>query len=170
LGGVLIYVKDGLTGTTFPVPAEPAVLDQKGCEYGPYIIGLQTKQQLLVKNSDPATILHNVHLLPKGDVKEFNRAQMSGTKPFEFVFDKPAIFLTFKCEVHGWMYAYVGVIDHPFYAVTGQDGAFTIKNVPPGKYTVEAVHRKTHPGGKGIPQEVTVAADGAKVDFVVELK
>jgi hypothetical protein len=168
LAGVFVYIKDGLSGKTFPVPAEPVELDQKGCEYKPYVLGIQAKQKLLVKTSDP--LLHNVHLMPKGSVKEFNRAQVAGQKPFEFVFDEPAMFLNFKCDVHNWMNAYVSVVDHPFFAVTGKDGTFTLKNVPSGKYTVEAVHRKTHPNGKGIPQEVTVGADGAKVDFVVELK
>ncbi len=168
LAGVFVYIKDGLSGKTFPPPAEPVVLDQLGCEYKPYVFGMQTKQKLLVTTSDP--FMHNVHLLPKPSVKEFNRAQMPKQKAFEFVFDQPELFLTFKCDVHAWMYAYVGVVDHPFYAVTGKDGTFTLKNVPPGKYTIEAVHRKTHPSGKGIPQEVAVGADGAKADFVVELK
>jgi hypothetical protein len=114
--------------------------------------------------------MHNVHLLPKGGIKEFNRAQMAGQKPFEFIFDEPAVFLTFKCDVHNWMFAYAGVANHPYFAVTGKDGTFTLKNVPPGKYTLEAVHRKTHPSGKGVPQEVTVGADGVKADFVIELK
>jgi hypothetical protein len=169
LADVFVYIKDGLSGKTFPAPAEPALLDQKGCEYVPYVSGLQAKQKLIVQNSDP--LLHNVHILPAvAGNKESNQAQMQGSKPLQYAFDNPEIFLMFKCEVHPWMYSYVSVVDHPFYAVTGKDGTFTIKNVPPGKYTVEAVHRKTHPNGKGISQEVNVGGDGAKVDFVVELK
>jgi hypothetical protein len=68
------------------------------------------------------------------------------------------------------MFSYVGLIEHPYYAVTGEDGTFTIKNVPPGKYTVEAVHRKTHPSGKGISQPVEVSASGGTADFAIELK
>jgi hypothetical protein len=79
--------------------------------------GIQTKQKLLVTSSDP--LMHNVHLRQGGD-KEFNRAQMAGQKPFEFVFDEPEVFLTFKCDVHNWMFAYAGVVNHPYFAVTGK--------------------------------------------------
>jgi len=171
LAEVFVYIKEGLSGKTFPVPSEPGVIDQKNCEYVPYVSGLQTKQKLLVKTSDP--FMHNVHVQPAvaGNVPSSpNRAQMPKSPPFEFTFANPEISLKFKCDVHPWMFSYVSVVEHPFYAVTGKDGTFTIKNVPAGKYTVEAVHRKTHPNGKGISQEVNVGSDGGKADFVVELK
>jgi hypothetical protein len=169
LADVFVYIKDGLSGKTFEVPAQPGVLDQVGCEYTPYISGLQTKQKLIVKNSDP--VIHNVHVQPTAPAnKESNRAQMAGSKPLEYAFDSAEVFVKFKCDVHPWMFSYVGVVDHPFYAMSGKDGTFTIKNVPAGKYTVEAVHRKTHPNGKGVSQEITVGADGAKADLVVEVK
>jgi hypothetical protein len=170
LGDVFVYIKDGLTGKTLPASPAPAVLDQAGCEYTPYVIGLRTGQKLVVKNSDP--VLHNVHPVPApgSGNPEVNKAQGPGAPPFDFVFEKPEVFLKFTCNVHPWMFAYVGVLPHPFYAVSKADGTFTIPNVPPGKYVVEAVHRKTHPTGKGITQEITVADAGAKADFTIEIK
>ena len=161
LADTFVYIKDGLSGKTFPVPSEPAVLDQIGCEYVPYVFGLQTKQKLLVKNSDP--LLHNVHVIPTVPAnKESNKAQMAGSKPFEYTFNSPEIFLRFKCDVHIWMFSYVGVLDHPFFSVSGKDGTFKIANVPPGKYTIEAWHRKA---GKVEKKDVTVGGDSQKVDF-----
>lgn len=171
LGDVVVYIKDGLTGKTFEVPATPVEVDQKACEYLPYVATVQTGQKIMVKNSD--AFMHNVNVQftdPGNKPANPNQAQMAGSKPFQYSFAKPEVFLKFKCDVHPWMFSYLTVVDHPFHAVTDKDGKFTIKNVPAGKYTVEAVHRKTHPGGKGVAQEVTVAADGAKADFVVELK
>ena len=164
LADVVVYVKDA-SGASVPVPAEPAVLDQHGCEYLPYIIGIRAKQQLLVKNSDP--VMHNVHTVPSASSgnKELNKAQMAKQKPLEFAFDNPEMFLTFKCDVHRWMFAYVSVFDHPYFTVSQKDGTFKIANVPPGKYTVEAAHRRA---GKQ-SMEVTVGADAAKADFTLEV-
>jgi len=166
LADVFVYVKDGLTGKTFPVPEKPGLLDQKGCEYSPYVSGLQTNQKLLVRNSDP--VLHNVHPTPAvAGNKEMNQAQMPKGKDLEFVFPKEEIMLRFKCDVHPWMFSYVSVVDHPFYSVSGTDGTFKISNLPAGKYTIEAIHRK---GGKQT-QEVTVEASGAKeANFTFEAK
>lgn len=164
LADVFVYLKDGVTGEKFEVPTTPGVLDQKGCEYVPYVSGLQTGQKLLVKNSDP--VMHNVHPTPDPTTgnKEKNLAQMPNGKDLEFVFENPESMLRFKCDVHPWMFSYVNVSKHPFYAVTAKDGTFTIKNVPKGNYTVEAVHRKA---GKA-EQKVTVADAGAKADFTLE--
>ncbi|HEY6168575.1 MAG TPA: hypothetical protein VI454_11085 [Verrucomicrobiae bacterium] len=169
LADVFVYLKAGVT--TKPAPsATPAALDQAGCEYTPYVVGVQTGQKITVKNSDQT--LHNIHPTPQvAGNKESNRAQMAGGPLLEFTFDNPEILLRFKCDVHPWMFAYVGVVDHPYFAVTDADGNYTIKGVPAGKYTVEAVHRKTHlKGGGGLTKDVSVDASGAKADFVVELK
>lgn len=166
LADVFVYVKSGLDGKTFPAPDKAQVLDQVGCEYTPYILGLQTGQKLVVKNSDP--VLHNVHPTPtSAGNKESNLAQLPKGKDLEFTFPSEEILLRFKCDVHPWMFAYVGVLKHPFWAVSDKDGSFKIKDLPPGKYTIEAYHRK---GGKQTA-EVTVEATGAqKADFTFEVK
>lgn len=166
LADTFVYIKDGLTGKTFPVPQQPGVLDQVGCEYEPYISGIQTDQKLVVKNSDP--VLHNVHPTPAvAGNKESNLAQLPKGKDLEFTFAKEEILLRFKCDVHNWMFSYVGVVSHPYFAVSAKDGTFKIANVPPGKYTVEAYHRKA---GKQT-QEVTVDGSGAKeANFTFEVK
>lgn len=166
LGDVFVYLKSGLEGKTFSPPAQPAVMDQVGCEYIPYVMGLQTKQKLVVKNSDP--LLHNVHITPSpGSMnKESNQAQIAKGPDIVKTFDHPEVFLRFKCDVHNWMFAYVGILDHSFYAVTGKDGSFTIKNVPPGKYTLAVVHRKCADQTK----EITVASDNVKADFTLDIK
>lgn len=166
LADVFVYLKEGVTSKPAP-PAEPVKLDQKGCEYLPYVLGLQTKQKLLVSNSDP--LLHNVHPTPTvAGNKESNRAQAANQAPLEYMFDNPEVFLRFKCDVHPWMFAYVGVVDHPYFAVSGKDGTYKIANVPPGDYVIEMVHRKTHPSGKGTTQKMKVGPDGAKADFTIE--
>ncbi|MEK7686728.1 MAG: carboxypeptidase regulatory-like domain-containing protein [Verrucomicrobiota bacterium] len=165
LADVFVYIKEGLTAKPSEPPGQPVLLDQVGCEYTPYVLGLQTKQKLLVRNSDP--VLHNVHPTPTvAGNKESNMAQLPKSKDLEFVFNNPEIFLRFKCDVHPWMFSYAGVLDHPYYAVSGKDGAFKIANAPPGEYVVEAYHRKA---GKST-QKVTVAAESKQVDFGFEIK
>ena len=149
LGNVFVYVKSGLTGS-YPAPAEKKELDQVGCQYTPRVQGLQVGQPLVIKNTDAT--LHNVHALPTAN-PEFNQAQPQGLPPFEKTFDKAEVPVHFKCDVHPWMTGYVAVVDNPFYAVSGDDGAFSIDKLPPGTYTLEAWHEKL--GTK--TQEVTIA-------------
>jgi hypothetical protein len=162
LGDVFVYIKEG--AKPGPAAAQPAVLDQVGCIYTPYIFGLQTKQKLVIKNSDPG-ILHNVHVIPdpKSGNKESNQAQLKGQELVK-TFDSPEVLLHFKCDVHNWMHAYAGVLDHPYFAVSGKDGAYKIANVPPGKYVIEAYHRK---GGKQT-KEITITDQSQSADFVFE--
>lgn len=170
LGDVFVHIKSGLEGKPIPAPTGSVTIDQKGCEYLPYVFGLQTGQKLLITNGDP--LMHNIHVTPSAASgnKESNKAQMAGAKAFEYKFDNPEVFLRFKCDVHPWMFSYGGVVNHPYFAVSAEDGTFKISNVPPGDYVIEAVHRKTHPRGTGITQKVTVGADGAKADFTITLK
>ena len=156
----------GITGKSTGPSQPPAVLDQKGCEYLPYVMAVQTGQKLLVKNSDP--VLHNVHPTPKPGTqnKEGNRAQLPKGPDLEFVFPDAEEFLRFKCDVHPWMFAYICVVDHPYFSVTGKEGTFKIANVPPGKYTLKAAHRK---GGE-LTKEVEVKDGDVQVDFVFEVK
>lgn len=139
LQNVFVYVKDGLGSRTYPVPTEPATLDQKGCRYTPHVFGLQVGQTLRVTNSDAA--LHNVNASPQNN-KSFNFGQPVGVPAATRVFDKPEVAIPFRCDVHNWMNAYAGVVAHPFFAVTKPDGSFEIKGLPPGSYTVEAWHER----------------------------
>lgn len=139
LQNVFVYVKDGLGDRVFPVPSTPAVLDQKGCRYIPRVLGIQVGQTLELLSSD--NTLHNIHALPQQN-REFNRAlQLAGMK-HTHTFSTKEVMVPFKCDVHRWMNAYVGVLDHPFYAVTAGNGRFELTGLPPGTYTVEAWHEK----------------------------
>ncbi len=135
---VFVYVKSGLSGA-FPAPATPVVLDQAGCWYTPHVFGIQTNQPLEIVNSDAT--LHNVNAKPVANAP-FNIAQpvqgMKTTKKFA----KPELNVKFKCNVHPWMRAIGHVVESPYFAVSGPDGAFTITGVPAGTYPLEAVHEK----------------------------
>lgn len=169
LANVLVYVKSGLADKNFPAPTDEPTLDQKGCEYWPYVVAIQTNQKLKIKNSDPT--LHNVHAIPKPGTanKEFNFAQPVKDMVTEKSFPSPEVLIRFKCEVHPWMFAYVGVLDHPYFAVTDKDGNYKISGLPNGKYTIEAFHQKTQVTAPAVSQEVTVDGN-KKVDFTIEVK
>jgi plastocyanin len=162
LADVIVYLK-GVPSASTGASADPVVLDQKGCLYTPQILAVQTGQKIIVKNSDPC--IHNVHILPTAN-PEVNQVQMPGGADLTFSFDKPEPFIKFKCDVHPWMFAWVSVFDHPYFAVSGPDGKFTIKNVPPGKYTLEAAHRKL--GTQDA--DIEVPAGGVAQDFTFEVK
>jgi plastocyanin len=136
---VFVYVKDGLGARTYAVPATPVMLEQRGCRYVPHVFGVQAGQTIQVANND--TTLHNVHALPKNN-REFNFGQPANVPAVPRVFDKPEIGLPFRCDVHGWMSAYVNVVAHPFFAVTSDTGNFEIKGLPPGAYTIELWHER----------------------------
>ena len=155
---VVVYVADGLGDRTFQPAAQPAVLEQKGCLYRPHVIALQTNQKLNVVNSDPTT--HNIHPSPANN-RESNNIQPPGV-PLELSFAREEIAIPVKCNVHPWMKGYIAVFKHPFFAVTGKDGSFELKNLPPGSYTVTAWHGKL--GTQS--QRVTVSAgQSQKLDF-----
>jgi len=166
LANVMVFIKSGLEGKNFPPPAGDVILDQTGCLYEPYVLGLMVNQKLKIRNSDG--FMHNVHALAKTNA-EFNFAQPTKGQVNEKIFNKPEFMIQFKCDVHGWMFAYVGVFEHPYFAVTDKDGNFKISGVPNGKYTLEAYHVKTHRGKSGVTQEITVSGD-TKADFTIELK
>jgi plastocyanin len=138
LKNVFVYVKSGLSGK-FPVPANTVTFDQQGCTYHPHVLGMMVGQKLEVKNSDPT--LHNVHSLAK-NTKGFNVAQPKQGMKMTQTFDKAEVMVKVKCEVHNWMNAWIGVLDHPFFAVSDDKGTFEIKNLPAGEYELEAWHEK----------------------------
>lgn len=154
LRNVFVYLKQAPPGHTYTPPRTPAVLDQVGCAYTPRVLGVQVRQPLLIRNSDDT--LHNVHALARVN-REFNIGQPNRGMESTRVFTQPEVMIRFKCDVHPWMSAYVGVLDHPFFAVTGEDGRFTITDIPPGTHTVVAWHEKfgTH------EQTVTLTAGQA---------
>ena len=129
------------------------MIDQTGCLYVPHVLGIQAGQTLQIRNSDET--LHNIHAMPKNN-KEFNIGQPVKGLTTERVFDKPEVMVPFKCDVHKWMNSYAGVVDHPFFAVTGPDGSFSLEGVPAGDYVVEAWHERL--GTKEM--NVTVIAEG----------
>src|SRR6185295_16751410 len=139
LENVFVYVKDGLGNYMYDPPTGTPRIDQRQCRYHPHVFGMRVGQSLEILNSDPT--LHNIHATPKTN-SEFNNGQPIQGMKMSHTFDKPEVMVPFKCDVHGWMNAYVGVLDHPYYAVTGKDGSFTLKSLPPGTYTIEAWHEK----------------------------
>ena len=149
LQNVFIYVKDGTTADgkkiadfSFDTPSTEVTLDQSGCRYVPHVIGMQPNQKLKVTNSDPTG--HNVNAMPdksKGN-EPFNESQPGGAPPIIKTFKRSEILVPVKCNQHPWMKAYIGVVKHPFYAVSKEDGTFEIKGVPAGTYTVVAWHEK----------------------------
>jgi hypothetical protein len=137
LRNVFVYVKTGLEGKVFPPPRTPVILDQHGCAYQPRVLGMQARQPLLIRNSDDT--LHNVHAMPTRS-KEFNVGQPNKGMETTRTFTTPEVMVKFKCDVHPWMAAYIGVLDHPYFAVTGADGDVRIPELPPGTYEFEAWH------------------------------
>jgi plastocyanin len=155
LANVFVYVKDGLGNYTFDPPTATAQIDQKNCRYHPHVFGMRVGQSLEIVNSDPT--LHNIHALPKGN-QEFNTGQPIQGMKTTHTFTAKEVMVPFKCDVHGWMNAYVGVLDHPFFATTDESGKFEIKGLPPGTYTIEAWHEKLGP----MTQSVTIGAKESK--------
>jgi plastocyanin len=170
LANCVVSLRGGsISGTSKGASASPAVLDQKTCEYSPVIMAVQTGQKVMVKNSDQT--LHNVHIVPgPGGNDEKNMAQGPNAPDLPYTPTKPESFLMFKCDVHNWMYAWVSVFDHPYFAVTDKDGKFTIKDVPDGKYTLVVMHRKAAPVSAPVTKEVEVKGGNITEDFTLEAK
>jgi hypothetical protein len=165
LRDVVVYIT-GITGKSTGASADPVVLDQQGCEYTPYIFAVQTGQKIIVRNSDPAPILHNVHATPTAaGNQEVNVPQAAGSADLTVSFPAAEDFLKFKCDVHPWMFAYATVVDHPYFAVTDKDGKYKIANVPPGKYTLKAMHRKAGT----VTQDIEVKDTGVTQDFTLNV-
>ncbi len=138
LKNVFVYLKEGVSGT-FPAPAEPVKFDQKNCWYDPHVFGLRVGQPVEIWNSDDT--LHNVHAYPEKSTP-FNLGMPVKGMKLQKTFTAPEVMVKIKCDVHPWMQAYAGVLDHPFFSVSGAEGTFDLKGVPAGTYTVEAWHEK----------------------------
>jgi plastocyanin len=140
LANVFVYVKTGLPADAkFPAPSTPVEIDQNGCLYHPRVFGIMVGQGLAIKNSDG--VLHNIKALGKKN-RPFNISQPTTMVTQRPGFTVQEVMLPFECNVHGWMHAFAGVLPHPFFATTGEDGAFSLKGLPAGTYTIEAWHEK----------------------------
>lgn len=169
LANVFVYIKEGTTADgkkiaelTFTTPSTAVALDQNGCHYAPHVMGAMVNQEISISNSDPTT--HNVHFTPKSN-PDWNQSQPNGAQALKHKLTRSEVLVPVKCNQHPWMKAYIGVLKHPFFTVSGADGSFTIKGVPPGTYTVAAWHEG---GATGTAKEmqVTVPANGsATADF-----
>ena len=139
LQNVFVYVKQGLENQSFSVPSESVMLDQVGCIYTPHVLGIQTGQELIIKNSDVA--LHNVHS-NSSNQKSFNIGMPVQGMKIKKTFLSPEIMISVTCDIHPWMKAYIGVLPHSFFDATDENGAFSISNLGPGDYEIEAWHEK----------------------------
>jgi len=162
LANVFVYIKQGLEDKKFASPADPVVIDQKGCWFGPRVLGVQVGQTLKVTNSDPVT--HNIHPLAQVN-REWNQSQEPGAEALTRKFSQPEVMIRVKCNIHGWMHAWVGVVAHPYFAVTSADGTFQLRNVPPGNYTIETWQEEL---GKQ-EQQITLAPSG-KSELIFKYK
>lgn len=155
LANVVVYVKDGLGDRTFDVPKDNVQLHQNGCMYDPHVVALMAGQNLEVVNDDQTT--HNIHPIPK-DNREWNKSQPPGAPPIIDTFARGEVCIPVKCNVHPWMKSYIAVFKNPYFAVTGPDGSFDLKNLPPGTYTIEAWQEKYGT----VDQQVTVGPKESK--------
>jgi len=159
LKNAFVWIKAGLPDKQWTVPATAVTLDQNGCQYKPHVIGVMTGQNIDIKTSDQTN--HNIHPMPKIN-QEFNESQPPGAEDKMKSFPREEVMIPVKCNVHPWMRSYIGVVSHPFFAVTGDDGTFTIKGLPPGTYTIEVWQEKY--GTQD--QQITVGAKESKTaDF-----
>ena len=145
LANVFVYIKDGLPPGDYALPAAPLLLDQRGCDYQPRVFGIRAGQQLVIRNSDK--LLHNVRSHGDGagltqSANTFNVAMPNEGMTLTKTFPEAQVPVALNCDVHPWMRAYAGVVAHPFFAVTGDDGAFSLSGLPAGTYTLEAWHER----------------------------
>ena len=168
VANTFVYIKEGTLADgkkvgdyTYTATTAPAKLDQNGCQYKPHVMGVMVNQPISITNSDPTT--HNVHFRPTKN-PDWNQSQPNGAGPLSHKLAVSEVLVPVKCDQHPWMRSFIGVMKHPFFAVSAEDGSFTISGVPPGKYTVVAWHEGP---GAGTEQkmEITVPAKGSVPAF-----
>jgi hypothetical protein len=133
LPNAFVYIKEGFGSRKFTAPVNSVDLTQSGCMYHPHVLGIMVDQPLQVLTLDPTT--HNIHVVASVN-RPWNVSQQPGSPSVIRRFTKPEIMIPVHCNVHPWMKAYIGVVDNPFYVVTGKDGSFELKGVPAGEYTL----------------------------------
>lgn len=136
---VLVFVSQGLGNRSFDAPKQSAALEKKGCLYRPHVLAVIAGQKLLVRNDDPTS--HNFRRMPMNN-PEWNRFHVPGVSRIETTFAREEVAIPVKCNIHPWMKGYIAVFIHPYFAVSAQDGAFVLKDLPPGDYTITARHEK----------------------------
>jgi plastocyanin len=153
--GSLAYVFVKVQGSfpQTPVPTEPVTIDQRGCVYGPRVVGVRVGQVLQVRNSD--ALLHNVHGV-SGRGNDFNIGQPMAGMVNKFTLKNDEIMLRLRCDIHSWMTAFIAIVPHPYFAVSSAAGTFEIPNVPAGRHTIETWHERFGP----LTQTVQVPAGG----------
>jgi plastocyanin len=134
LPNAFVYISKGTGDLSTHAPANAVTLTQKGCLYEPHVLGIVVGQPLRVVTQDPTT--HNIHLSATKGNRDWNVTQQPGTTSVTTRFSQPAIMVPVHCNIHPWMEAFIGVVTNSYFAVTGDDGSFTIKGVPPGDYTL----------------------------------
>ena len=139
LENVFVYVKEGLEKYTFAVPADPVVIRQEGCRYVPHVSGAMVNQKIKLVNNDPTP--HNIHCWAEKN-PQFNIGQPLKGMATEKTFTVPEVMIHFRCDVHKWMSSYLGILPHPYFGITGREGTFLLKDLPPGEYVIEAWHEK----------------------------
>ena len=155
LANVFVYVRKGLEGWKFATPTEAVQVTQEGCTYVPHVLGVRVGQPLEISNGDPVS--HNVHGYAKKN-PGFNQTQAPGAAVMTKVFNRSEVLVPLKCDIHGWMSTFVGVVENPFFAVSAVDGSFDLGQLPPGDYQIAARHEIF-----GLQkQDITITAAGAQ--------
>jgi len=162
LRNVVVYISTGAPSGGV-APSSPAIFDQQGCHYTTHVLAFRVGQEVKISNSDPLS--HNIHPLARVN-REWNKIQLPGTPPFSYAYESEE-FIPIKCNIHPWMQGYFAIFKHGFFAVTGEDGSFSLPPLPPGHYTVTAWHESL--GTKS--EEITVGgSDTETVNFVFSVK
>lgn len=138
LANVFVWIREGHEPWAIPpAPTTEVVVDQHACIYSPHVVGVRVGQPITFVNSDP--LFHNVRSVAQAN-EAFNLYMAARNERITRTFKRPEIMIQTRCDVHPWMRSYIGVVPHPWFAVTGSDGAFVLQGVPPGQYVVEAWH------------------------------
>lgn len=137
LKDALVYVKTGLEGKVFGPSGDAVIMDQKGCQFIPRVVAVRAGQMFQVKNSDPVT--HSIHPMGKNN-RDWNQSQAPGAENLARKFARAEVAIPVKCNVHGWMHSHIAVFEHPYYALTKEDGSYELPNLPPGDYTIGVWH------------------------------
>jgi len=165
LANVFVYVKSGVPASSAPAGTRPIVLDQQGCRYAPHVIAVQQGGSVEFRNSDPT--MHNIHTVSIAGNPAVDVSEGPGGSAQTRQFTTSELMMPVRCNNHPWMEAFVNVAPNPYFAVTRDDGTFSIPGLPPGTYTIAAVHEKL--GERDM--QITVAAKSqSRADFTFAMK